>query len=114
MKTVILFSLLILNLNVSAQTAEFKTIFHPQTITYNGSDNPSECWESVDQGVLINIGASKRFFLLPANQFESLKAKLTNEEVWIEVIYFDEPTDDSYAFGNVTKIIWKGEIVFIQ
>lgn len=114
MKTVILFSLLILNLNVRAQTAEFKTIFHPQTITYNGSDNPSECWESVDQGVLINIGVSKRFFLLPAKQFESLKVKLTNQEVLIEVIYFDEPTKDSFAYGNVIKITWNGEIVFAQ
>lgn len=114
MKAVILFTLLILLGSANAQPTEFKTLFRPQLITYNGSDNPNECWESVDCGILINIGGYDHFFLLPTALYESLKNKLTNQEVVIEVIYFDEPTEDSYAFGNVTKITWKGETIFTQ
>ncbi|MBK9590626.1 MAG: hypothetical protein IPO32_03665 [Crocinitomicaceae bacterium] len=114
MKAVILFTYLILSCAVNAQPIEFKTVFQPETITYNGSDNPNECWESVDQGVLINVAGHNRFFLLPAQGYELLKNKLANQEVLIEVIYFDEPTQDSHASGNVTKITFNGEIVFTQ
>jgi hypothetical protein len=114
MKAVILFTYLILSCGVNAQPIEFKTVFQPQTITYNGSDNRNECWESVDHGVLINVAGYNRFFLLPARNYELLKNKLTNQEVFIEVIYFDEPTQDSHASGNVIKIIFNGEIVFAQ
>jgi len=114
MKAVILFTYLILSGAVNAQPSEFKTVFRPQTITYNGSDNPNECWESVDHGIMININGYNQFFLLPARAYKILKTKLAEQEVLIEVIYFDEPTTESYAFGNVTKITFNGEVVFAQ
>ncbi len=114
MKAVILFTFLILSCAVNAQSVEFKTVFQPQTITYNGSDNPNECWESVDHGIMININGYNQFFILPARVCEILKTKLADQEVLIEVIYFDEPTTGSHALGNVTKITFNGEIVFAQ
>jgi hypothetical protein len=114
MKAVILFTYLILSCSLNAQPSEFKTVFQPQTITYNGSDNPNECWESVEQGILIDINGYDHFFLLPASEYEILKTRLTNQEVLVEVIYFDEPTEDSHAYGNVIKISYNGEVVFKQ
>ncbi|MBI3134025.1 MAG: hypothetical protein HYZ14_05050 [Bacteroidetes bacterium] len=95
-----------------AQQAEYQTLFIPQTVTYNGSPDPNECWESVDQGILVQVGEQQLFFLLPAGVFERLKNQLVNQQVLVEVVYFDERTDESGASGSVLKITHQGVVVF--
>ncbi|MBK9191389.1 MAG: hypothetical protein IPM77_07670 [Crocinitomicaceae bacterium] len=59
-----------------SQTAQYKVIYTPQHITYNGSDNPNECWESVEWGLEVVHQDSILFFNLPFSVYKELEEKL--------------------------------------
>ena len=86
--------------------------FESHSVTYNGSPNPNECWESVANGIIIKTEKEIGFFTMPNNVMESLKKKIGDAEVLIEVIYYEEPLEESGALGGVQKITLKGEVLF--
>jgi len=106
--------LILLNCSVTVfgQTVLFKTKFVPHEVTYNGSPNPNECWESVDSGILVESSGSTFFLLLPASDFERLRQMLTTEEIVVEAILDEESSSDSGARGGVVKITLNGVVIF--
>src|SRR5688572_8726003 len=112
MKTFALISLFILTISSYSQTAQYKTVFKPETITYNGSDNPNECMESVEQGILIVVDGTTYFFAMHPGGFESLCEQLKGQEVVVDVIYYEESDYGSGADGAVQKITWNGVVVY--
>lgn len=95
--------------SVENKTGVYTTKFQPRHVTYNASDNPNECWEAVAWGIEIE---SKGFFSLEYQAIEKLKVRIGDEEVQVEVIYYDEPIEGSYEVGLVTKITLKGEVIY--
>jgi hypothetical protein len=94
------------------KTKSYTSKFLPESVTYNGSPNPNECWESVAWGIRIKTEKGKPFFSISYQAFENLKEKIGDKEVQIEVVYYNEPSDDSGAVGYVKKIIFKGEVIY--
>jgi hypothetical protein len=90
----------------------YVTKFHPESVTYNGSPNPNECWESVAWGITIKIKKNNSFFLISYEAFEQLKEKIGESKVEIEVAFYDEPVDGSGAVGCVTKIVLDGKVLY--
>jgi len=86
--------------------------FHPEPVTYNGSPNPNECWESVAWGIKIKTTKGSAFFLIGYQAFEKLKEIIGDAKVEIEVMYFDEPDFGSGAVGCVSKIVSDGKVLF--
>src|SRR5690349_5659870 len=89
------------------KTMTFQTRFEPHTVTYNGSDKPGECVESVDSGVLIKTDEGETFFTMPSKEVMRLKEKIQDAEVLIEVMYYsvlERADGGSGARGNVTKV----------
>lgn len=112
MKTIALITLFILTICSYSQTAQYKTVFNPETVTYNGSDNPNECWESVEQGILIEVDGITYFFTMYARGFESLCEQLKGQEVVVDVIHSEESDYGSGADGSVQKITLNGVVVY--
>lgn len=106
--------LFMVNVNGQQKATLYNVPFTPHSVTYNGSPNPNECWESVDWGILVPNGKTKHFFTLPNGRLDELKKQIGDERVDIEVIYFDEPVYGSGANGNVVKIVWKEEVLYEQ
>ncbi len=90
----------------------FSSKFLPESVTYNGSPNPNECWESVAWGVRIISGRASSFFTMDYKDVEKTKEKAGDSEVLIEVAFYDEPLDGSGAEGRVIKIVLKGEVIY--
>lgn len=90
----------------------YTTQFVPETITYNGSPNPNECWESVATGILIKDGASVFFFSIPEKEIEKLKQKIRKGEIIVECIFYEEPYENSGEAGVVLKITFNGEVIY--
>jgi hypothetical protein len=98
--------------NAQTRTNVYSTKFIPESVTYNGSDDPNECWESVDYGIIIKVENSSLFFNMEYRDLEILKEKIGDTEVQVEVIYYDEPTSGSYSVGKVVKVSLNEEIIF--
>ena len=94
-----------------SRTKTFTTKFIPNHVTYNGSDNPNECWESVAWGILIEEGENVYFFSMSYRDVEASKEKIGDAEVIIEVGFYDEPYSDSGEDGWVKKITLNGVII---
>jgi len=101
------------NLNAQSSTT-FTTKFIPHSVTYNGSDKPSQCWESVAWGILIEDGERTYFFSLPSQDLESLKETIGDQEITVEVIFYEEYDAESGEDGNVVLITLNGVVVFDQ
>ena len=93
-------------------TKVFKSKFLPTEVTYNGSPNPNECWESVASGINIKVGKTVSFFSMAYQEIERLKEIIGNAEVQIEVIYYNEPEDGSGAKGEVKIITLNDKLIF--
>jgi len=97
---------------IGQQKTEVSSKFVPKTVTYNASPNPNECWEAVDWGINIDTKIVRGFFNLPNKAVKTLKEKIGDDEVLIEVIYYEEPVEGSRAIGSVSKITFKGEVIY--
>jgi hypothetical protein len=93
-------------------TETYYTKFIPETVTYNGSDNPNECWESVDWGIRIKTDKCDSFFNMDYKNIERIKKQIGDAEVQIEVIYYDKTYDKSGAVGSILKITFANEVVY--
>lgn len=112
---ILLFAVLLVTFSkLMAQTGikTYTTEFTPHSVTYNASDNPNECLESVAWGILIKDKKNTFFFSLPFSDLENLKTMIGNNEVIVEVIFYEERAHDSDEDGNVTKITLNGTIIF--
>lgn len=110
----ILFILMLLSQRATSQQ-EFITIettFISESVTYNGSDNPNECMESVDTGIRVPAKKGTLFLLIPSPEFEMLKDKYEGKTVTIIYGLFSQSMKQSGAAGWVEKIIFEGEIIF--
>ncbi|HLP12243.1 MAG TPA: hypothetical protein VK177_09965 [Flavobacteriales bacterium] len=114
MKHILASILIVFALNAFAQTKRqiFKTKFELAHVTYNGSDNPNECWESVAWGIYINDGGGKLFFGMPYKPLHELKDKVGDAEMEVEVIFHEEPYLDSGEDGDVTCIKLNGVVIY--
>ena len=99
------------NLNAQSSTT-FTTKFITHSVTYNGSDNPSQCWEAVASGIVIEDGTKTYFFSIPVHQIGELKKQIGDLEVIVEVGFYAEPAYDSNENGWVKKITLNGKIIF--
>lgn len=88
------------------------TKFNPHSVTYNGSDNPNECWESVAWGILIDTDKVKGFFSLGYQEIEKLKTIIGDNEIEVQVAYYDEWLESSGEIGHVKSIKMSGEIIY--
>lgn len=85
----------------------------PHSVTYNGSDDPNECWESVDWGVLLPHKKRKGFFLMGDRDLERLRQKVSSEEILeFEVTCFAESLTGSGAIGAVLRVRRGNEVLF--
>lgn len=100
--------------NTKAQTGchAFTSTFIVHSVTYNGSDNPNECWESVAWGILIEDGKNTYFFSMPYQELMALKEKIGDAEVLVEVRFYQESDSDTGEDGGVKKITMNGEVLF--
>ena len=91
----------------------YKTKFELAQVTYNGSDNPNECWESVAWGIFVKQekGKGKWFFGMPYEPLIELEKKVGDAEMEVEII-FHEPYDDSGEQGDVISIRLNGEVIY--
>ena len=89
-----------------------KTKFIPHSVTYNASPKPNECWEAVASGILVDTEKVKGFFSLPGRVLDDLEKIIGNEEVIIEVRYFEKQLDSNKQIAAVQKIILKCEIIY--
>jgi hypothetical protein len=120
MNTIFLISLLFASLawidsTGQSKAVKFKTRFEPHTVTYNSSDKPGECVESVDSGVLIKTGEGEAFFTMPAKEVERMKEKIQDAEVLVEVVYYsvlERADGGSGASGYVTKVTLNDEVIY--
>jgi hypothetical protein len=94
------------------RTKTYVSVFVPYSVTYNGSDNPNECWESVSHGVLINDGKAQHFFYLPFEVIEPIQLQAGNNELIFEVVFSDEPRDNSGLDGSVVRITQNGAVLY--
>jgi hypothetical protein len=112
----IYFFTFLLHSNLFAQ--EDKKTFHSpftvHSVTYNGSDSPNECWESVEWGITIRELSYNLFFSMNNEDLENLRNKIKDHQVQIDVVYYDEPINGSGALGFVTKVTLDGEVIFGQ
>ncbi len=93
-------------------TKVYSTKFQPETVGFNGSPDPNECWDSVAWGIKIKTENGYSFFNMGFNEIERLKPIIKNSKVQIEVNYYSEPLDGSGAVGSVLKITLKGEVIY--
>lgn len=110
--TVLLFVIISFNAFSQAKKRTFKTKFELAHVTYNGSDNPNECWESVAWGIYINDGGVKLFFGMPYKPLHELKDKVGDAEMEVEVIFHGEPYLDSGEDGDVMCIKLNGVVIY--
>ena len=97
------------------KSVKFKTKFEPKSVTYNASDNPSECWEAVDWGIRIKTDEGELFFTMPSREVERLKEKIKGADVFVEVMYYpvlERAHGGSGARGNVTKVTLNDEVLY--
>jgi hypothetical protein len=109
---ILLFTFICFGASAQEKKEIFTTKFKPQTITYNGSPNPNECWESVAHGIEIWSGKAGGFFTMPRGKMDELKTIIDTNEVIIEVVYYEEPYDDSGEDGSVLKITMNGKVIY--
>ena len=113
MKIVLIIVVMLLGYQTKAQGTNIcSTRFVPHQVTYNGSLNLNECWESVANGILIETKEVKGFFSLPNKVVDELERKIGDAKVFVEVLYYDEPEEGSGLTGQVKKITLKGEVLF--
>ena len=98
--------------SISEKTYVCSTKLNPHSVTYNGSNNPNECWESVAWGIEIETEKVKGFFSLEYRVIEKLKPIIGDQEIEVEVSYYDELFESSGEIGNVVKIKLKGDIIY--
>ena len=109
------FAFLLLSVsNTKAQTGchAFTSNFVVHSVTYNGSDDPNECWESVAWGILIEDGKNTYFFSMPYQELMALKEKIGDAEVIIDIRFYQEPDAQTGEDGGVKKITMNGEVLF--
>mgnify|MGYP001589733842 CR=1 FL=1 len=94
--------------SVEVKTKVHTTKFLPRHVTYNGSPNPNECWESVAWGIEIN----NALFTLGYSVIDKLKVLIGDNEVEVKVVYYEEPIEGSGEIGRVVKLTLKGEIIY--
>ena len=115
-KTLFILIVFILYSAVSAKSQEktrvYTSKFIPESITYNGSPDPNECWESVDWGVKIKTKKTSIFVLMPYQDIEKLKTEIGDQEVKIKVDFFEEPESGSGAVGIVEEIILGDKVIY--
>jgi len=115
-KSLIMFSFLMFftwkSSTAQENTKIYLSEFHPESVTYNGSPNPNECWESVAWGIKIKTEKGSAFFLIGYQAFEELKEKIGDAKVEIEVMYLGEPDFGNGAVGFVTKIVSDGKVLY--
>ncbi|HYG49526.1 MAG TPA: hypothetical protein VD905_01435 [Flavobacteriales bacterium] len=111
MKYSVLLILVFISMVLQAQEkrATYATKFIPYHITYNGSDDPNECWESVAYGIVVN----REYFSLPFNALEELKTKMGDAEITVEVVYYEEPYENSGEVGSVLKITLDKQVLWV-
>lgn len=97
-----------------AQEEVYTTCYEPYSITYNSSDRPGVCMESVDFGVLVYVGSRRLFFTLPAKTYFELLPLVSDQDVRLEVIYYDALSSGIMAAGSVVKITFRDTVVFSQ
>lgn len=100
------------SLSAQKENKVFTTKFTPYVVTYNGSPNPHECWESVEWGIEIKVDKSSQFFVMDNKQMDSLKIIIGDSDVQIEVMFYDKPDRDTGALGEVVKISLNGTVIW--
>lgn len=105
------FLFLLTSAYAQVETKTYTSVFVPYSVTYNGSDNPNECWESVAQGVLIKEGTTQHFFYLPYGVMDSLQQTAGTSELIFEVVFY-EPLDASGLDGSVIRITQNGTVLY--
>jgi hypothetical protein len=98
--------------NAQEKSQVYSTKFIPETVTFNGSDNPNECWESVACGITIKTGKNNSFFELDFSHTEKLKKLIGEAKVQIEVIYYNEIEVKTGAVGRVSKITFQNGVIY--
>jgi hypothetical protein len=119
MKTTIAIAIFLTITGMSAlgqeKTITYKTKFEPESVTYNGSPNPNECWEAVDHGIRIKTSEGEPFFTMPSQDVQRLKERIKDAEVVVEVFYYpvlERAQNGSGASGSVVKVTQGNEVLF--
>ncbi|HET6991971.1 MAG TPA: hypothetical protein VFJ43_11635 [Bacteroidia bacterium] len=99
---------------ISAQngTKTFTTKFQSRSVTYNASRKNNECLEAVAWGIEIKTGKGSQFFLMPYRDIDTLKQKIGDAEVEVEVYCYDKPEQGSGAAGEVKQITMNGVAIY--
>lgn len=96
-----------------SDSVTIRSTLHAHSVTYNGSEDPNECMESVAWGVILPCKNSQAFFLLDYQVLQELKQKISAEEiVQFEVAYFSERLRESHAIGAVLRVRRGNEVLF--
>ena len=100
----------------SNSAAHYYSALNFNRVTYNGSENPNECKESVADGLIIKTEFGTQFFQLPFVDSETLKKDATKLIYYIEVKFYGtdktDAIDGSLAVGSVVKVADNFKVIF--